>query len=104
MKFPEGTTAKGIDGLLWYKKSLVAIHNGVKPIRILQYFLNEGNQILNAKVLDNNRPEFNEPALGTVVGNKLYFFANAPWKAYDKDGVLDESIIDFPTLYSHQLP
>jgi len=104
LKFPEGTTVKGIDGLLWHKKSLVAIHNGVKPIRILQYFLNEGNQIINAKVLDNNRPEFNEPALGTVVGNKLYFFANAPWKAYDKDGVLDESIIDFPTLYSNQLP
>lgn len=104
LKFPEGTTIKGIDGLLWYKKSLIAIHNGVKPIRILQYFLNDGNEIVNAKVLDNNRPEFNEPALGTLVKRKFYFFANAPWKAYDKDGVLDESIIDFPTLYSNQLP
>lgn len=104
LKFPEGTIAKGIDGLVWHKKSLVAIHNGVKPIRILQYFLNETNAITSYKVLDHNRPEFNEPALGTLVGSKFYFFSNAPWKAYDKDGVLDESIIDFPTLFSNQLP
>ncbi|MES2811546.1 MAG: hypothetical protein V4670_03665 [Bacteroidota bacterium] len=104
LKFPNGATIKGIDGLLWYKKSVLAIHNGVKPIRIMQYFLNDGNEIVSAKVLDNNRPEFNEPALGTLVGSKFYFFSNAPWKAYDKEGVLDESIIDFPTLYSNQLP
>ncbi|RXR16270.1 hypothetical protein EQG63_11630 [Flavobacterium amnicola] len=104
LKFPEGTTIKGIDGLVWHKKSLVAIHNGVKPIRLIQYFLNEANEIINHKVLDNNRPEFNEPALGTLVGNKFYFFSNAPWKAYDKNGVLDESIIDFPTLYYNPLP
>lgn len=104
MKFPEGTTTKGIDGLVWYKKSLVAIHNGVKPIRLVQYFLNESNEIVSYKVLDNNRPEFNEPALGTLVGSKFYFFSNAPWKAYDKEGVLDESIIDFPNLYYYQLP
>lgn len=104
LKFPEGATTKGIDGLLWYKKSLIAIHNGVKPIRILQYFLTDGNEIVSTKILDNNRPEFNEPALGTIVSDKLYFFSNAPWKAYDKEGVLDESIIDFPTLYSNRLP
>jgi len=55
-------------------------------------------------VLEQNRTEFNEPALGTLVGNKLYFFSNAPWKAYNKEGFLDETIIDFPTLYSNQLP
>lgn len=104
LKFPKETTLKGIDGLLWHKKSLIAIHNGVKPIRIMQYTLNEKNEITTAKVLDNNRPEFDEPALGTITNNKLYFFSNAPWKAYNKDGVLDESIIDFPMLYSNQLP
>lgn len=104
LKFPEGATMKGIDGLLWHKKTLIAIHNGVKPIRIMQYFLNDSNEIVRAKVLDNNRSEFNEPALGTLVANKFYFFSNAPWYAYDKEGVLDESKIDFPTLYSNRLP
>ena len=104
LKFPERNTVKGIDGLLWYKKSLVAIHNGVKPIRIMRYFLDGKDEISGSEILDNNRAEFNEPALGTITGNKLYFFANAPWNAYDKNGVLNESIIDFPTLYSNQLP
>lgn len=104
LEFPENNAVKGIDGLVWYKKSLIAIHNGVKPIRIMRYFLNDKNEISGSKILDNNRPEFNEPALGTISGNKFYFFANAPWNAYDKNGILDETIIEFPTLYSNQLP
>lgn len=104
LKLPSNTTSKGIDGLLWHKKSLLAIHNGVRPIRIVQYFLNEKIEITDTRILDNNRPEFDEPALGTITDNKLYFFANAPWKAYDKEGVLDESIIDYPTLFFNQLP
>lgn len=104
LKLPNSATSKGIDGLLWHKKSLLAIHNGVKPIRVIQYALNDKNEISGFRILDNNRPEFDEPALATITDNKLYFFSNAPWKAYDKDGVFDESIIDFPTLYSNQLP
>lgn len=104
LNFPETATIKGIDGLLWYKNSLLAIQNGVKPIRIIQFPLDKKNEISGFKILDHNRSEFNEPALGTISGNKLYFFSNSPWNAYDKNGVLNESIIDFPNLYSHQLP
>lgn len=73
LTFPEATTFKGIDGLIWHKNSLLAIHNGVKPIRIMQYFLNQKNEIATSKVLDHNRPEFNEPALGTIANGKFYF-------------------------------
>ncbi|MCL9804531.1 hypothetical protein NAT51_03295 [Flavobacterium amniphilum] len=104
LKFPENSTVKGIDGLLCYKKSLIAIHNGVKPIRIMKYSLNDKNEISDSVILDHNRPEFNEPALGTISGSKLYFFSNAPWTAYDKNGDLNETIIEFPALYSNQLP
>ncbi|MFC7772625.1 TPR end-of-group domain-containing protein [Flavobacterium sp. GCM10027622] len=104
LAFPENATSKGIDGLLWNKKSLFAVHNGVKPIRIVQYLLNDKNEIASFKIVDNNRPEFEEPALATINDNKLFFFSNAPWKAYTKEGVLDETVIDFPTLFSYQLP
>lgn len=103
LSFPKQTTVKGIDGLLWYKNSLLAIHNGVKPIRIMQYALNQNNEITSFKVLDHNRPEFDEPALGAISNGKLYFFSNAPWKAYDRNFDLDETKFENPTLYSNSL-
>ena len=104
LAFPEGTTAKGIDGLVFYKNSLLVIQNGTKPIRVTQFQLNkEQNQISSFKIVDNNRPEFDEPALATLVNDKLYFFANSPWKAYDKNGVLDETKVANPILFSCKL-
>ncbi|MFY8065405.1 MAG: tetratricopeptide repeat protein [Flavobacterium sp.] len=100
LHFPKDATSKGIDGLVYYKNSLFAVQNGVSPIRITQLKLNSSHtEITDFKVVDNNRPEFDEPALLTLVKDKLYFFANSPWKAYDKNGVLDESKVTNPELY-----
>lgn len=100
LNFPKDATSKGIDGLVYAKNSLFAVQNGVSPIRITQLKLNSSHtEITDFKVLDNNRPEFDEPALLTLVKDKLYFFANSPWKAYDKNGVLDESKVTNPELY-----
>lgn len=104
LNFPEEATAKGIDGLVFYDNTLITIQNGVKPIRVVQFRLNEQqNQITGFKVLDNNRPEFNEPALATIVGGMFYFFANSPWGAYDKNGVLDMNKVSNPMLFSYKL-
>jgi len=104
LTFPEGTTVKGIDGLVYYKSALLAVHNGVKPIRLVQYDLNGAqDQISSYKVLDHNRPEFDEPALATVVNGKLYFFSNSPWKAYYKNFVLDTTQFENPMLFQLKL-
>lgn len=104
LEFPEEASKKGIDGLIFYKNSLIAIQNGVVPIRIVRYNLDEAEtKIINFKILDNNRKEFNEPALATLVKNKMYFFANSPWKFYDKDFQLDESKFENPKLFELEL-
>ena len=97
--FPEGAIAKGIDGMIFYKNSLIAIHNGVKPIRVIQYFLDADNQISAYKILENNRPEFNEPAQLINVGNSIYYFANCPWNAYDASFNLDTTKFENPKLF-----
>jgi hypothetical protein len=100
LDFTEDTSKKGIDGLVFYKNSLIAIQNGVVPIRIVQYKLNESvTRINDFVVLDNNREIFNEPTLATLIQNKLYFFANSPWKFYDKNFQLDETKIENPKLF-----
>ncbi len=104
LNFPKDATPKGIDGLVYAKNSLFAVQNGVSPIRITEFKLNSSHTgIIGVKLLDNNRPEFDEPALLTLVKDKLYFFANSPWKAYDKNGFLDENKVANPELYWFQL-
>jgi hypothetical protein len=77
---------KGTDGLYFYNNSLIAIQNGVSPMRITRYNLSaDGKSILSQQVLDNARPELGEPTLGVLVGDMLYYVANSPWGAY-KDG------------------
>ncbi len=99
--FPDTASPKGIDGLVFYKNTLIAIQNGVKPIRVSQFELNVMQQEISSfKILDSNRPEFNEPTLATVVEGQLYFFGNSPWKAYDEKGVLDATKVSNPVLYS----
>lgn len=100
LKFPDNATHKGIDGLVFHDNSLIAVHNGVNPIRLVRYYLNNKNEISEYKVLDHNRAEFDEPALATVKGNELYFFANSPWKAYDKSFKLNLEAFKNPMLFT----
>ncbi|RED27241.1 hypothetical protein BD847_1178 [Flavobacterium cutihirudinis] len=104
LEFPKEVSKKGIDGLLFYNNSLIAIENGVVPIRLMQFNLNEAQaKIIDFKVLENNREELNEPALATLVGDKLYYFANSPWKFYDKNFQLDENKFENPKLFELDL-
>jgi DNA-binding beta-propeller fold protein YncE len=76
---------KGIDGLLFFNNSLVAIQNGVSPMRALQLFL-DGDQavITQVRVLDQAHPAFNEPTNGCIRNDTLYYIANSQWNGYDK--------------------
>lgn len=100
---PIGATLKGIDGLQFHKNSLLAIQNGVKPIRITQIFLDKNKESLGFKIHDHNRPEFNEPTLGKVVGSIFYFFSNAPWNAYNPDGIMNLEKVNNPELFINYL-
>lgn len=77
---------KGIDGLLFYQGTLLALQNGTTPFRVMRFKLNNTKgTIVSAEILDQGRPELNEPTQGTVVGNDFYYVANSQWGGYDKD-------------------
>ena len=103
LSMPDGTVEKGIDGLVWFDQSLIAIHNGVKPIRVIRYKLDDSGNIVGFDTIDNNRPEFAEPTLGTVVKDTFYFFGNCPWPAYDMRHQLDRAKLQNPEFYSFRL-
>lgn len=103
MKLPEGFSQKGIDGLLYYKNSLITLQNGVKPHRVTQLFLNNDNSIISFKVIDHNRSEMIEPTNGLIKDDTFYFIGNSPWNFYDKNFNLNTDLIHNSTIYKYNL-
>jgi hypothetical protein len=76
---------KGIDGLSYYDNSLIAVQNGVNPMRVTRYYLNSSqDQIPKFEILDRKHPAFNEPTLGTIQDDIFYYIANSQWGGYDQ--------------------
>lgn len=89
---PETSLLKGIDGLYYYKNSLIAIHNGTKPNRVVRYFLNDsGLSIEREEIINRGGESLGEPTLGQVKDGYFYYLANSPWSAYDLEMNLDLS-------------
>jgi len=87
---PNTSLLKGIDGLYHYKSSLIAIHNGVKPFRVIQYFLDEtGDNILMERIINRGGESLGEPTNGLIKDGYFYYLANSPWPAYDENMQID---------------
>lgn len=77
----------GIDALVGYKSDLIAIQNGVGPIRIVRLHLSEaGDRVEKLDVLERGNPAWGEPSLGVVVGNQLLYVADPQWDRYGDGG------------------
>ena len=77
---------KGIDGLTFYNNSLIAIQNGVKPMRVTRYILNkEMDRLISFSILDRGHPAFGEPTSGCVSQDAFYYVANSQWNGYTED-------------------
>ena len=101
---PKNALLKGVDGMYYYDNSLIAIHNGLKPNRVIKYKLNDlGDEIESFTYIDKAREELNEPTLGVIVEDSFYYVANSPWWAYDKEGNLDTSQLGDNIILKHIL-
>lgn len=86
---PDTVTLLGTDGLARHGKTLLVIQNGVRPHRVLRLTLSEdGSAVTSAEVLAAALPVFDEPTLGTVVGDAFYVVANSQWGKFDRTGAL----------------
>jgi len=95
---------KGIDGIYFYRNSLIAIQNGVTPLRSTRYFLNnELTEITGFEIIDRNHPAFGEPTLGVIDGATFYYIANSQWGGYNDLHHIkpDNQLHDIVILKSH---
>lgn len=87
---PEGQNISkraSIDGLYYYKWSLIGVHPGTSKVTRMK--INEaGNGLEDVKVLEQNHPMMMNPTTGVLVGNKFYYIANAQFGSFNEDGSL----------------
>lgn len=84
---PDSCVVTGTDGLYYADGHLIGIQNGTLPHRVVRFRLNKTqSSIQGVEVLEANNALFDEPTLGVVVGNALYYVANSQWEKVDKRG------------------
>lgn len=88
----------GIDGLVRFHGSLVAIQNGTRPRRIVRIDLEPGGRIVRqVKIVGRNLPEWGEPSLGTIADDALLYVADGQWERYGAGGTLTDGAPARPT-------
>ncbi len=89
----DSVSTYGIDGLYRHGNELVAIQNGIRPHRVVTFSLSDnGLSITGSRTLARNLPEFDEPTLGTIVGDDFYFIANSHWNRFDRNNNLPDGL------------
>jgi hypothetical protein len=91
LEVPDDQTLLGIDGLARRGSTLIAVQNGAIPNRILRLRLGRGGrEVRQVEILAASHPQWDEPTLGVVVGDRFYFVANSQWSRF-ADGLLPPS-------------
>ena len=89
LKSPPATNTFGLDGLYYYKGKLIGIQNGVRPNRVVELTVDgSGTEIQRLEVVEANNPVFDEPTLGVLADDALFYIANSQWAMIDDKGGL----------------
>ncbi len=80
---------KGIDGLYFDDGTLIGLHNGTKPNRVVRYNLSTDRKSIVGKEVIAQGGSLGEPTQGVWKGDDFHFIMNSPWGAYDRDGNFD---------------
>lgn len=83
---PNDVLLKGIDGLYFANNTLIGLHNGTLPNRVITYALNANGDAIVSKTINAQAGVLGEPTQGTIIDGQLYYIANSPWGAYDREG------------------
>jgi hypothetical protein len=104
LKLPGVVSPLVIDGLYFYKRSLIAIQPFADRRKIVRYSLNnEANVVTRVEVVEPEHGLFNQPTTGVIVGKDFYYIANSQLQlfrriyksnaTYDKGELLDVVVL-----------
>jgi pentatricopeptide repeat protein len=86
LDLPKAVTLGGIDGLYYRDRSLIAVQNGIDPIRVIRASLDPKlRRVTRFEVLEQGHPLSDIPLTGVIAGNDLYYIARSQLRAF-RDG------------------
>jgi hypothetical protein len=89
LEHAENVSLYGLDGIYFYKGSLLAVQNGTIPQRVVRLFLNPAmTRVEKLEVIESNNPACDEPTLGVISKDDFYFIANSQWSTVNEKGEL----------------
>jgi len=87
----EHNTLCGIDGLYWYKNSLIGVQS-TGTFRVMRWSLSaDGRQVQASKILERGTPLVSFPTTGAIRGADFYFMANTGIGNYTDDGKIADA-------------
>jgi hypothetical protein len=90
----ERNTLCGIDGLYWYKNSLIGVQS-IATYRVVRWFLStDGSQVRASKVLEKGTPLVSSPTTGAIRGGEFYYMANTSIDNYDYGKIVDPTKLE----------
>jgi hypothetical protein len=101
---PRATLA-AIDGLYWYRGSLVAIQNGIGTPRVAAFKLSpDGAHVAHVTILEYRTTLAVLPTTGAIRGSDFYFISNSQLDNLNGDKILDSTRLERVRIAIVHLP
>ncbi|HAM09363.1 MAG: hypothetical protein A2X05_01775 [Bacteroidetes bacterium GWE2_41_25] len=104
---PSQIGTAGIDGIVFYKGSLIGIVNAKdneSEMYIASYELNAAmNEIVKVSVIDKGNPLFNLPTTCTIAGDELYCLGNTSLRLFFQDKTNEKGLFKNPLILRYKL-
>jgi sugar lactone lactonase YvrE len=95
LRAPEDFQPMGIDGLTRHGQSLIAVQNGINPIRVVRLDLSaDGLAIERATILEMNHPQLDEPTIGVAAEGAYYFIGASQGNRFDREVPDEKGLVD----------
>ena len=83
---PDSVSTASIDGLYWYRGSLIGVQGIPSLTRVVRYSLSrDGRRVTSGGVIERGQPVVVQPTTGAIVGSRFYYIANSQYGRLDNN-------------------
>jgi hypothetical protein len=104
---PTGAGSKGIDGIVWYKGSLLGVINAgdtESEMYVARYILSHDMKEIEEKIiLDKGNPLFNLPTTCVIAGDELYILGSTSLRLFFQDKKNEKNLFMNPLILKYKL-
>ncbi|HQQ96057.1 MAG TPA: hypothetical protein PLX35_02285 [Cyclobacteriaceae bacterium] len=109
LAMPNSETSTGLDGLVFYKNSIISVRNGFRDKSkhaVIRYYLSrDGLSIVRTEIIDQSNPLFDIPTTLTIRGSQLFVIANSQMDLLDDQKHINHShAVKKPVILKYTLP